>query len=66
MASVNLPSPLQYGWSEDGGIQWTEESFLDNARSLPVNSGENDDEYEDKSEVEESDTDDDQNIQKLC
>lgn len=46
-------------WSEDGGIQWTKESFLDDVRSLLVNSEDNDDEYEDEPEVEESGPDKD-------
>ena len=59
IALVNLPSPLQHGWSEDGAIQWTEESFPDDVRRLLVNSEDNDYEYEGKPEVEESDSEDD-------
>ena len=42
IALIDLPSPLQHGWREDGGIQWTEKSFPDDVRSLLVNSEDND------------------------
>ena len=41
IALVNIPSPLQQGWSEDPRIQWTEESFPDDVKSLLANSDDN-------------------------
>ena len=61
----NLPSPLKHGWIRDGGIQWTQEAFPDDVRSLLVSSDHNDDEHKDELEVELSNSNDDLNIQIL-
>lgn len=64
-ALVNLPSPLKHGWIRDGGIQWTQEAFQDDDRSVLVSSDHNDDEHKDELEVELSNSNDDLNIQIL-
>ena len=61
----NLPSPLKHGWIRDGEIQWTQEAFPDDVRSLLVSNDHNDDEHKDELEVELSNSNDDLNIQIL-
>ena len=56
---VDLPSPCENGWYDDGKVQWTDEMYHEDIMSLLMNDNDDDygeDEFEDLEDV--SDTDD--------
>jgi len=58
---VNLPTPAQHGWNEEGDIFWTDDIFPDNLNDYVAMNEDNDEEedFEDDIEGDVFDEDDD-------
>ena len=68
IAMVDAPSPVGYGWDDDGGIQWIEEMLPDDISVLFIHEDNSDDEeiddnIEDFFGGEESEIDDDSDFE---